>query len=107
VSLRRDGALTEKPTTPAGRWCVEPEVAVHRWGTDTVVYVQASAATHWLENDAARVFHAVQAAADPPTTLQLAAALGREPATEDQANLEALLLQLGSLGLVTLAPAPR
>jgi hypothetical protein len=107
VSLRPDGALTEESMTPAARWRAEPAVRFYRWDADTVVYVPGTAATHWLETDAAMVFLALQASTYPPTVLELAAALGPGCVAADRADLEALLLQLNSLGIASIAPAPR
>lgn len=107
MSLRRDDALTEHmPQSAAWRGAPEHAVRVHGWDADTVVYVHDSAATHWLERDAAAVFLALRSSAQSLTVQELAAAI--DPGAGHTADLEALLLQLRSLGLASIDPsAPR
>jgi hypothetical protein len=72
-----------------------------------VVYVSSTASTHWLEADAAKVFSALQASAHPVTISGLAAAVEPGSTDADWADLEALVLKLSSLGLASIAQAPR
>jgi hypothetical protein len=100
VSSGQSDALTEHHLI-SDLWIAAPEpaVSVRRWNDDTVVYVVESAATHWLEKSAAAVFLALQSAKRALTTHEIAATAAA--CIDDEGiDLEALLLQLHSLGLV-------
>jgi hypothetical protein len=93
--------------SPADRWRAAAEVRAHHWGRNTVVYVQATAATHWLERDAAAVFLALRASTQAMTVNEVATALAPGHA-DDPLDIAMLLLQLRLLGVASNEPsAPR
>jgi hypothetical protein len=106
VSFRRDDALIRQ-MSPPDRWRAadELEVLSHSWGPDTVVYVQASAATHWLGRHAAAVFLTLRASTRAMTVNELSKTLALAPCdADDPPDVTMLLLQLHSLGIASIEP---
>jgi hypothetical protein len=82
------------------KWCIAGAgaVRVHEWGADMVVFIERTAATHWLSTDTAALMRALFASSIPRSALELATALKADPDT--LTDVRHLLPQMEALGLV-------
>lgn len=106
MSLRRDDAtLQADQNPPVALWraVCAPSVLLSEWDGEVVAYVQRTAATHWLDEDAAKVFAELKRSGGLMSTAALDAALegGIQAST-----LQSLLEQLAELGLVSPLKSP-
>lgn len=82
------------------QWCAAgaDKVRVHDWGADLVVFIERTAATHWLSSDTSALVRALLSSRRPRSTLELAALLDADPDT--LTDVRHLLPQMEALGLV-------